>query len=159
MKRGRRARSERGAVLAEFAIAVVPLLATFFAFFQVTKLQTAKLVLAHASVVGVRTAIVTSNAKGNNPGVPADNRMPERAVLATLDPWIAAKSFSDVDIEVEDDSSHKDPSGPVTVTVRASVTCAVPMMGRVICKGPQKRLAASATMPHQGARYLLDSER
>ncbi|HQY61216.1 MAG TPA: hypothetical protein PK141_07475 [Polyangiaceae bacterium] len=70
-----------------------------------------------------------------------------------LAPWIAARSFDDVVVDVADASSDADPSGPVTVTVTASVACAVPMMGRVLCRGPRKLLRATATMPHQGARY------
>ena len=147
----------RGAVMAEFAIAVVPLLATFFSLYQVTRLQTAKLMITHAAICGARTASVTSNVHGNNPGVPREaNDMPERAVNQALAPFLASKSYTDVRVIVDDASSAADPSGPVRVTVTAKVTCAVPMMGRVICKGPQKVLEAHATMPHQGATYGVE---
>lgn len=144
----------RGAVMAEFVIAVVPLLGTFFSLYQVTRLETAKLMLTNAAVSGARTAAVTSNQHGNNPGVPRrDDDMPKRAVEQTLRPFIESKSFTDVEVEVTDASSLLDPSGPVRVRVSAKVACAVPMMGRVICKGPHKLLVAEATMPHQGATY------
>lgn len=151
--RRRRARG-RGAALAEFVIAVVPLLATSFAFLQLTKLQTAKLLLGHAAVCAARTAAVSSNVHANNPGArPGEAALPQRAADMALAPWIAARSFDDVVVDVADASSDADPSGPVTVTVTASVACAVPMMGRVLCRGPRKLLRATATMPHQGARY------
>jgi len=139
--------------MAELAIAVVPLLMTFFSLYQVTRLETAKLMLTHAAVCGARTASVTSNLYGNNPGVPArENDMPKRAVEQALRPFLASRSIQDIEVEVID-ASATDPSGPVAVRVSANVACAVPMMGRVICKGPHKRLEAEATMPHQGARY------
>ena len=144
----------RGAVMAEFVIAVVPLLGTFFSLYQVTRLETAKLMLTNAAVCGARTAAVTSNAHGNNPGVPRrENDMPERAVNQALLPFLESKSLTVVHVVVCDTSSLLDPSGPVRVKVSAKVACAVPMMGRVICKGPQKLLEAEATMPHQGALY------
>lgn len=157
--RTRRRARQRGAVLAEFMIAVLPLLTTSFAFLQLTKLQTAKLILSHAAVCAARTAAVSSNAHANNPGArPGDETMPQRAVNAALAPWIAAGSFDDVHVELTDNSSALDPSGPVTVTVSAQVGCTVPMMGRVLCKGPRKLLQGTATMPHQGARYEVEPE-
>jgi Flp pilus assembly protein TadG len=149
----------RGAALAEFVIAVVPLLATSFAFLQLTKLQTAKLLLGHAAVCAARTAAVSSNVHANNPGARRDYAtMPQRAVDVALAPWLAAHSFDDVVVDVEDASSDADPSGPVTVTVTASVACGVPMMGRVLCRGSRKVLRGTATMPHQGARYEDEPE-
>ena len=150
-------KNSRGAVLAEFAIAVVPLLATFFSLYQVTRLQTAKLMVTNAAICGARTASVTSNAHGNNPGAPAhNNALPERAVKAALAPFLVSGAFRDVEVDVEDSSSLADPSGPVRVTVTVKVTCAVPMMGRVICKGRHKVVQAHATMPHQGATYAAE---
>lgn len=153
-RRFRARTGERGAVLAEFAIAVVPLLMTFFSLYQVTRLQTAKLMITHGAVCGARTASVTSNVHANNPGVPTTrNDMPERAVKQALAPFLESKSFSDLRVDVEDLSSDADPSGPVRVTVSARVVCGVPMMGRVICKGHDKLISAEAVMPHQGATY------
>jgi Flp pilus assembly protein TadG len=156
----RRTRARRrGAALAEFVIAVVPLLATSFAFLQLTKLQTAKLLLGHAAVCAARTAAVSSNVHANNPGAQrGDETLPRRAVEVALAPWLAARSLDDLVVDVDDASSEADPSGPVTVTVTASVACGVPMMGRVLCRGPRKVLHATATMPHQGARYEDEPE-
>lgn len=153
-------RDQRGAVLAEFVIAVVPLLMTFLGFMQVSKMFTASLGVRHAAVVAARTASVYSNRANNNPGAQGDGASQARqAAGAALGPWIQDGSISNVNVDVEDRSSRGDPYGPVQVQVTATYNCRVPMMGRIVCSGSRKTITTrtmvgfSAQMPHQGAKY------
>lgn len=153
-------RDQRGAVLAEFVIAVVPLMMTFFGFMQVSKIFTAGLGVRHAAVIAARTASVYSNRANNNPGAEGDGRSQARqAAGAALGPWISDGTISNVNVDVDDRSSRSDPYGPVQVQVTATYRCKVPMMGRIVCGGGSKTITTrtmlgfSAQMPHQGAKY------
>lgn len=60
----------RGAVLVEFAVALMPLLATFFVSLQTIQLATARLVVKHATILGARAGAVFANTKGITPDQP-----------------------------------------------------------------------------------------
>lgn len=146
-------------MLAEFVIAVVPLMMTFFGFLQLSKIFAAGLGVRHAAVIAVRAAAVYSNRANNNPGQDGDGAQQARqAAGAALAPWIADGSISSVTVDVEDRSTRNDPYGPVQVQVTATYNCRVPM-GRVICSGGRSTITTrnmngfSAQMPHQGAKY------
>ena len=145
-------RDTRGAVLAEFVIAIVPLLMTFFAFVQLSKVATARLVVKHSAIIGARAASVITNANDNTPGQAAGQNQGEilAAVNAGLGPW--RTKMSSVTVDVTDASSKADPYGWVTVNVRATYRCTVPM-GAIGCLGSTKVLEETYRMPHQGANY------
>ncbi|MFO0640590.1 MAG: hypothetical protein U0183_15330 [Polyangiaceae bacterium] len=156
-------RDQRGAVLAEFVIAVVPLMMTFFGFLQVTKLFTAGLGVRHAAIIAVRAASVYAAGKDNNPGESGDGKsQAEQAARGALAVWLSDGSISNVNVTLDDRSSRSDPYGPVQVQVTATYNCRVPMMGRVICSGGRKTISTqtmvgfSAQMPHQGAKYEVE---
>lgn len=147
----------RGAVLAEFVIALLPLLTCFFVFVQISALGIAKLMVKHSAVVGARAAAVFSNKNDNCPecqgdGVGAVNAA-ARSALVT---WQG--KFSSVSATVDDTSTRDKgdegfgPYGLVTVTVRATYRCEVPL-GRIICPGSVVTITEKKSMPHQGARY------
>lgn len=148
-------RDQRGAVLAEFVIAIVPVLMTFFTFVQLSKIATARLVVKHGTIVGARAASVISNANDNTPDAKGDGQNEiTAAVRAGMAPWLADGSFSSVNVTVNDQSSRSDPYGWVTVTVSAEYRCRVPM-GFLACGGLSKTLQESYRMPHQGALYKM----
>ena len=149
--------------MAEFVIAVIPLMMTFFGFMQVSKIFAAGLGVRHAAVIAARTASVYSNRANNNPGAKGDGMAEAtQAAGVVLAPWIADGSISSVTAEVDDRSSRDDPYGPVQVQVTATYRCNVPMMGRIICPGGRKTISTknmagfSAQMPHQGAKYEVE---
>jgi Flp pilus assembly protein TadG len=142
-------------VLAEFVIAIVPLLMIFFSFVQLSKIATARLVVKHGTIVGARAASVISNKNGNLPGVKDDGEADIRAAVeVAMAPWSAQGSITNVDVQVNDQSSRSDPYGWVTVTVKATYNCKVPM-GFIACGGKTKTLEETYRMPHQGANYEL----
>lgn len=148
-------RNTRGAVLAEFVVAVVPLLTTFFSFVQLSKVATARLVVKHGAIVGARAASVISNQHDNTPdakGKGDGKGEISSAVKMAMAPWISKGSISGVNVDVNDQSSREDPYGWVNVTVKATYHCKVPM-GFLICAGSTKQLEETYRMPHQGALY------
>ena len=150
----RLARDRKGAVLAEFCLALVPLLTTFLAFVQLSRIAAARLVVKHATIVGARAAAVISNGANNNPGQAQGSNEGEiaNAVKAALGPWQTKGAISAVDVNVTDSSSRGDPYNWVEVRVAATYSCNVPM-GFVACGGRSTQLIETYRMPHQGANY------
>jgi Flp pilus assembly protein TadG len=146
---------QRGAVLAEFVIAIVPLLITFFSFVQLSKIATARLMVKHGTIIGARAASVISNVNNNNPGAKGDGKADiTQAVRHGMGTWIANGSISSVDVKIDDQSTRNDPYGWVIVTTTATYQCRVPM-GFIACGGRTKTLTESYRMPHQGAIYEM----
>lgn len=148
----------RGAVLAEFVVAIFPLLTIFFVFVQISAVSIAKLMVKHSAVIGARAAAVFSNKRDNCPECTGNGEGEVNgAVRAALVNWQG--KFSSVSAFVDDNSSRDigsnegyGPYGMVTVTVRAAYTCEVPI-GRLICPGGTLTITEIKSMPHQGARY------
>jgi len=147
----------RGAVLAEFVVAIFPLLTIFFVFVQLSALSIAKLLTKHSAVVGARAAAVFSNKNDNCPECSGDGSADvNAAVKSALVNWNGR--FSSVNATINDTSTREKgndgdgPYGLVTVTVRARYTCAVPV-GKLICPGGGVTITEIKSMPHQGARY------
>ncbi|MCA9587797.1 MAG: pilus assembly protein [Myxococcales bacterium] len=149
-------RDTRGAVLAEFVIALTPLLITFFSFVQMARIATTRLMVKHSAIVAARAASVITNGKDNTPDQNggANQGMVTDAAKLALGPW--NKQMVTVTTEINDQSSKADPYGAVTVTVRATYRCSVPMGSLFTCPGGVKVFTERAMMPHQGARYIKD---
>lgn len=148
-------RDKKGAVMAEFVIAIVPLFITFFSFVQLAKIATARLVVKHGTIIGARAASVISNAHDNTPDAKDDGQADVKAsVKAGMRPWTTDGSITSVDVTVDDQSSRSNPYGWVTVTVKATYKCRVPL-GVFACGGSTKTLEETYRMPHQGARYRM----
>lgn len=144
---------KKGAVLAEFVIAIVPVMMTFFSFVQLSRIATARLVVKHSAIVGARAASVLSNQHDNNPGASGDGQADVKsAVQAALGPWSRAMT---VNVTVNDQSSTADPYGWVEVKVSATYRCNIPM-GHIACGlSATKTLEETYKMPHQGATYKM----
>jgi len=147
-------RDQRGAVLAEFVVAIVPLLTIFFVFVQLSAIAAARLRFKHAAVVGARAAAVFSNAGDNCPecegGGGDDVNQAVRAALGSTAP-----KFTGLAADVTDRSSRRDPYGLVTVQVTGRYQCSVPL-GRVICGiNGSVPFTERKSMPHQGALYRM----
>lgn len=147
----------RGAVLAEFVVAIFPLLTVFFVFVQLSAISIAKLLTKHSAVVGARAAAVFSNKNSNCPECSGDGTAEVNAAVRTaLVNWQGR--FGSVSASIDDTSTNEKgndgdgPYGLVTVTVRARYTCQVPV-GKLICPGGSVTITEIKSMPHQGARY------
>jgi uncharacterized membrane protein YgcG len=145
---------KKGAVLAEFVVAIFPLLTIFFVFVQYSMLATSALIVKHSAVIGARAAAVFANEKQNVPEQCSDNGLAkvDDAVRAAIGPWQNRISTTTT---VRDQSSRSEDGvyDLVTVTVTARVRCTVPL-GKFICGlGGSHEIIDIKSMPHQGARY------
>jgi uncharacterized membrane protein YgcG len=155
MKIKRLAKDQKGAVLAEFVVAIFPLLTIFFVFVQYSMLAISALIVKHSAVVGARAASVFANEKKNIPEMCDDTGLAkvDEAVRAAVGPWQDRISTR---VDVRDQSSRSEDDGfydLVSVTVTARVRCQVPV-GKIICGlGGSKEIVDIKSMPKQGARY------
>ena len=142
----------RGAVLAEFVVALVPLLTIFFVFVQISAIAAARIRFKHAAVIGARAAAVFSNKNDNCPECQGDGTSEvNSAVRAAL--GSAGRNIS-TNATVNDRSNRSDPYGLVTVTVTGQYQCGVPL-GKIICGGGSVTFTERKSMPHQGALYRM----
>lgn len=149
-------RDQRGAVLVEFAVVLVPLLTVFFVFVQLSAIAIARLKFKHGTIVAARAAAVFSNQKDNCPECTGDGKREiENAARAGVgnNSGIAITNVEITDRSTKDDSQNGQ-YGPVTVKVTGRYTCTVPL-GRIICLG-MRPFEETKTMPHQGARYTKE---
>lgn len=143
---------ERGAVLAEFVVALVPLITIFFVFVQISAIAAARIRFKHAAVIGARAAAVFSNKGDNCPECQGDGTSEvNAAVRAAL--GSAGRSIN-ASATVNDRSNRSDPYGLVTVTVTGQYQCGVPL-GKIICGGGSVTFTERKSMPHQGALYKM----
>jgi Flp pilus assembly protein TadG len=131
----RRRGGQRGAVLAEFVVALVPLLTIFFVFVQISAIAAARIRFKHAAIVGARCAAVYSNKHHTCPECTTDGEAEvNSAVHAAL--GSSARGYDSV-----------------TVNASAQYRCAVPL-GRVICGATSTTtFTEKKSLPHQGAMY------
>ncbi|NOU31382.1 MAG: hypothetical protein HOO96_26080 [Polyangiaceae bacterium] len=150
--------NQRGAVLAEFVVALVPLLTTFFCLVQLGKLYAANLALKHAAMCAARAATVIAKPPTMNPGATGDPNEIELAAYAALGNFYTNGGFHDVTVKVTLPSG--DPHGVVTVDVTATYDCDVPLGGRITCfaGGGTKTKTESASLPLQGAQYAEEKQ-
>jgi hypothetical protein len=146
-------RRTSGEVTFEMLFVFLPLFAIFASLVQFSQTATADLTVRHSAVVAVRTAIVTLEKDGNNPG----NNGPDSDVVAaaalSMGPFFESGAISDIDVRWTDSSTARDPHGKICVEVSARYRCRVPFGNVLTCGGRWRALKAAACMPHQGARY------
>jgi Flp pilus assembly protein TadG len=147
-------RDKRGAVLAEFAIAILPMLMAFFGFWQVSMLITAKMLVRHAAAVGARAAAVMVGGGDTNPTFEGEEQGTEddvrNAVQGAMGTW-GENGILTAATEVHDTGG---PNGRVTVDVTAAFKCTTPLGGRFVCGGSGTLpIHETASMPKQGAQY------
>lgn len=151
-------RDQRGAVLAEFVVAIFPLLTIFFVFLQFSAVTIASLLNKHAAVVAARCAAVVANEHHNVPEGKDDNGAGEITMSAQAAVGFWSKYMTTTAVVTEDKSSEEKPNGPydlVTVEVTSVYKCGVPL-GKTMCPGGFVILKDKKSMAHQGARYKLD---
>lgn len=145
----------RGAVLAEFVVALVPMLMAFFGFFQVAMMITAKMLVRHSAIIGARAASVVEGGGDSNPtadGAPQGTRDDiNAAVTQALGRWGTNGMLTAGAPDVSDTGG---PNGTVTVRVKATFQCNTPLGGRLVCGGGKTlSITDEASMPKQGADY------
>ena len=143
-------RDQRGAVLVEFVVVLVPRLTIFFVFTQLSAVAIAKLRFKHATVIGARAAAVFSNSGDNCPECSGSGQSEVNAAVRAA---LQGSGVTVLSASVQDSSNRDDPYNLVQVRVTGVYNCTVPL-GRVICGG-MLPFTETKSMPHQGARYRL----
>jgi len=139
-------RNRRGAVLAEFAVAIVPMLYAFFCFTQFSKLAIATTVMQHATTVAARYAMVAYPSCIPKTGAGPDSNL-QSAATSALGPFSSNISVQGVSASY----GGGDPWGDITTTATYNYRCDVPL-GNTICGGNTTK-TFTVTLPHSGARY------
>lgn len=140
-------RDNRGAVLAEFVIALAPMLTAFFVFLQIGQVYLASLMTRHAANMGARAAAVVLPPNPGNVGAPEDVDVAVHAALGRFD-----EHFPRVAVEK---TPAPAPFELVAVEVRAQYKCGVPLGARIVCgaDGLIEIPAIVSRFPNQGAQY------
>jgi Flp pilus assembly protein TadG len=144
----RKRRAMRGAAMAEFIIASVPVFAAFFSFLQLEQLYRAHLVMKHATLVAARAGTVMLE-PDHNPGATGGEADAIAAATAALGPL---KNRLTLSTKVTGSGTR---NGMVTATVTGTYKCNVPLGGRIVCGiGGEKVFPEYKVMlPLQGAEY------
>jgi len=136
----------RGVVLAEFAIAIVPILLLFFCICQLSVLAYVHLMVKHAAFVGVRTEAVV------HPRMPdAGSEDDVKAGVMMLLGAIPGVDANDVTIQTSLAGRYEQKLDTVTVVLQ--YRCSVPLADHIICTSGTFPLKASASFPNQGSSY------
>ena len=149
--------ARKGAVLAEFAIAFMPICAMFLCVCQLARYSIDRLAVLHAAQVAVRACAVI---KEPDPGSDTKLDGPEsdigRAAEIALAPFEGSTGTGEL--------SHSEPTcdhtgeangGTDTLTLKATFTCKIPLASKIVCSDGDKDITVHAQFPHQGAYYKL----
>jgi Flp pilus assembly protein TadG len=138
--------STRGAATVEMAVAIMPLLITFFSFVQVGKMMTAQIMMQHAAQMAARAATVIH--KGKNPRASGNDSEVTAAAKAGLGSWT---EVLDVQASVGGGGGVHD---LVTAEVSGTYKCDVPLGKLIVCGGGSHSMKpVRVSLPLQGADY------
>lgn len=158
-------RARRGAVLAEFAIAFMPICAMFLVLTQLSRLFIARLAVMHAAEVSVRAcAVIIDPDPGHEASPPLDGQDTDvqKAAQIAMQPFggdgMTNYGGKELSISAPSCTHAGDANGGTdTVTTTATFYCIVPLAQRIVCQNPTtpKTWDVTAQFPHQGANYGL----
>lgn len=150
-------RDKKGAVLAEFAFAFMPVATMFLFVSQFARFELCRLASFHAANVAVRACAVTNvGGDGFNPGGDEVNGPATDANKATQ---VVLKPFLGQELQVDTVTCQHsgDQAGDDKVDLKMTYTCQVPVGGTLMCGGvgSSKTWHVTASYPHQGALYKV----
>ena len=160
-------RARRGAVLAEFAIAFMPICTMFLCVCEMSRYFIARMAVLHAAQVAVRACAVTLDPQPGNEaklnGDPENDYKKAADQVLTVNMIYPRSGFVGGSSELKytepecknagGDSNGRDDS----VQIDAKFTCNIPVASRIICgTGGTIGFSMYAKFPHQGADYEMD---
>lgn len=161
MKKGnRRSKSSllkgtRGAVLAEFIIAFMPIMTIYLTMLELAHYFVIREVVVHAANATARAcAVVGPNdapvGGGKNGGIADAQAAGEWA----LKPWKASgNNVQNIKVECTQADPAQDPAGKTSGHITADYSCSVPIAKLIACAGGPKKIDVTSSFPHQGAKY------
>ncbi len=151
-------RNIRGAVLAEFAIAFMPICAMFLVLVQLGRLEISRLAVLHAATVSVRAcSVIIEPEPGFENGVDGKEEDVKTAAHMAMKPFGGDLGGNEIKITEPECKHAGDANGGTdTVTIDATYTCNIPLARNVVCPAGTKEFQVTAQFPHQGAEYKLE---
>lgn len=154
-------REVRGAVLAEFAIAFMPICAMFLCVAQLSRFELAHLVTMRAAEVSARAcAVIQEPDPGHEKQLDGPDEDVQQAAHVVMQ-GMGGGPNGNSELTITDPTcSHAgDPNGGTdTVTLTANYHCTIPLAQKIVCSGGDKTWSETVMYPHQGADYKLDEE-
>jgi len=147
-------RARRGAVLAEFAIAFMPICTMFLCVCQLSRYSIARLAVLHAAEVSVRAcSVIIQPDPGHSKSIDGPDTDVQRAAKVAMKPFEGSGEITHEDPTCKHEG--EDNGGTDTVEMTGTYTCQIPVAKRIICSGGSKTISVHAQFPHQGAKYKL----
>jgi hypothetical protein len=152
-------RGTRGAVLAEFIIAFMPIMTIFMCMVELIHYFTMREIVYHAASATARACAVIDDPNGLQPGGAAINGPQDDARKAgewALNPWKDNYLLTNVEVSCKNEEP-KDPYGEDTGHIKATYHCVVPIAKNMVCPGggSTKIIDVTSSFPHQGAKYKM----
>jgi Flp pilus assembly protein TadG len=133
---------DRGAVLVEFVVAIVPVLMVFFSLAQLSAIASASLLVRHAAFVAARAAAVV------NPGMADSGPAGDISASASL---VLTRFMPSLPL-VTPQLAGPQTQGMQSVNVTLVYPCSVPLGDVIVCgPGLIHMLTASSAFPNQGS--------
>lgn len=151
-------RARRGAVLAEFAIAFIPIISMFLVLCQLSRYYIARLAVLHAAEVSVRAcAVIIEPDPGHDDELDGPDSDVQRAAKVAIAPFNQSNA-SGHEVYIEDPTcthSGEPNGGDDTVQMVGHYNCTIPLARGIVCPNGEKTWTVQARFPHQGAEYEL----
>jgi hypothetical protein len=145
-------------VLAEFAIAFMPICTMFLCLCQLSRYAIARMAVMHAAEVSVRAcAVIIEPDPGHDKNLDGPDTDVQRAAHMAMKPF-GGQDYGGNEIKIQDPTcthAGEENGGLDTVTMSATYTCGIPVAKNIICSGGPKNWTVTAQFPHQGAWYGL----
>lgn len=150
-------RNNRGAVLAEFAFAFMPVCTMFLFVVQFSRFEMCRLATYHAANVGARAcSVINAGGEDINPGgekINGPDTDANKAAKLVLAPFLGKELTLNQDVTCNHAGG---PSGTDTVDVNATYTCDIPVAKKLMCPNGTHTWTFTAMMPHSGAEYKIE---
>jgi hypothetical protein len=151
-------RGIRGAVLAEFIIAFMPICAMFLCVCQLSRLAIARLVVMHAAEVSVRAcAVIYDPDPGHDAKLDGPDSDVQTAAHMVMQSFGGGPNGSDELTITDPTCNHSGEAngGTDTVKISADYHCTIPLAEKIVCSKGDHYWTTQAQFPHQGAEYKL----
>lgn len=150
-------RARRGAVLAEFAIAFMPICTMFLCLVQQSRYSVARLAALHAAQVSVRAcAVIIQPNPGHDANLNGPDSDVQRAADIAMGPFEGSGEISHSPPTCTQPQGNTPENGTTDeVSMDMTYTCQVPVAQKIICPNGSLHNTFHAQFPHQGARYVL----
>lgn len=154
LKKGGVLRGTRGAVLAEFIIAFMPIMTIYMTMLELAHFFVIREVVVHAANATARACAVVGPSGDAPAGTNGDIKNAEAAGEWALKPWKASGlNVRNIKVACKQADSAVDPYGQDTGNIKADYTCSVPIAQFIMCGNGPVKIDVTSSFPHQGAKY------